>query len=513
MKIKSFKISGFRGIPPKDPSGVDVNLYFNNEIKNLLVYAPNAYGKSSIADALVWFFKERVRGCDYCTDYSTEDNAHILLGEQSFLNNGFVELVIEDKGKDYSVRKEFDKSGVKTSENLAGLKAFIDSLSDEIIVLDHDRFRRFVSAAKKEKFATFSSLIGYESLDQFRAGLGTLSQNALTNHLGIKQLDKKIRENQGEISKKIKLLASLLNLPDEDSFSALHEEANKKLKLFGSLIYSDDMEIYFNSSDSEWMELDRVIKQHDAEDEYNKVAQSLRQLALDKNNANPISYAERKNIQNLLAQLPSISEYKSSLDKQVLSAFYSNGLIILSHNSETRINCPLCNSKVDKDSVVQHIESSLESLDLQNSQQIISQYSDSITKLEFTIQALLNRIPNIKDEVASEIFTKLKEMPPISNYKSIQNLNEEEIRIFCDLLLQLNKELVRLSEEIDHEIVKTQKLLDQLPHYDFSSQYNQIIQIRILLQEIETIKEKVKSEKKELKIKNEIIPIIVKRIH
>jgi len=66
MKIKTIKICGFRGIPPVEPPDVDIDLSTNSvDPKHLLLFGPNAYGKSSIADALEWFFKENVRGSDY----------------------------------------------------------------------------------------------------------------------------------------------------------------------------------------------------------------------------------------------------------------------------------------------------------------------------------------------------------------------------------------------------------------------------------------------------------------
>ena len=120
MKIKDIKISGFRGIPPVSPPDVNINMDEQGEIKNLLLFGPNAYGKSSIADALEWFFKENVRGGSYFEDYCDEDNVHLLLSKENFLDTAFIELVVRHQGREHTIHKELDIQGNKIYQQNTG---------------------------------------------------------------------------------------------------------------------------------------------------------------------------------------------------------------------------------------------------------------------------------------------------------------------------------------------------------------------------------------------------------
>lgn len=200
MQIKSIKISGFRGIPPVDPPNVDISLVSpSGEIKDLLLFGPNAYGKSSIADALEWFFKEKVRGGSYYEEYNERDNIHLKVGQPNFPQSAFIELLITHNGSDFIVRKEIDSSGQKTGEDLAGLSALFYQIRDEIIVLDHDQFRNFVAAANDRKWTTFASLIGFEELDHFRAGIESLTSRSITDYLQKVQLEKDVTTRRQQL--------------------------------------------------------------------------------------------------------------------------------------------------------------------------------------------------------------------------------------------------------------------------------------------------------------------------
>lgn len=165
MKIQEIRVSGFRGIPPIDTKPfVSLDLAGKARPKDLLLFGYNAYGKSSIADALEWFFRERVRGSECFEGYSDSDTVHLNVGKHGFPATAYVELDILHQGMVHTVRKELDATGKKCGENLGSIAHELDLASDEVIVLDHDRFRSFVGAASKDKWQTFSSLIGYEEL-------------------------------------------------------------------------------------------------------------------------------------------------------------------------------------------------------------------------------------------------------------------------------------------------------------------------------------------------------------
>jgi hypothetical protein len=223
MKINAIRISGFRGIPPKEPPAL--NLTFakrDEEPKDILIFGPNAYGKSSIADALGWFFKEEIRSKNAFEDYDETDNAHVLLGqpiyttrqarkefgddagELKYPERAYIELDILHNGDIHTVRKEIDKTGKKQAEILGDISNQLQACLEEVIILDHDQFRSFVAAANKDKWKTFSSLIGYEELDHFREGLNSaITSRSLTDFLEVSKLESELQRVKKDYLKKL----------------------------------------------------------------------------------------------------------------------------------------------------------------------------------------------------------------------------------------------------------------------------------------------------------------------
>ena len=95
MKISAIRINGFRGITPIADGSPAVDICLSAPpcgAKNLLLFGPNAFGKSSIADAIEWFFRGQSRGAVYFEGFLPSDNAHLNLGKPGFANEGYVEL-------------------------------------------------------------------------------------------------------------------------------------------------------------------------------------------------------------------------------------------------------------------------------------------------------------------------------------------------------------------------------------------------------------------------------------
>ena len=195
MKIKRIQISGFRGVPPVTPPDVGIDLTdfwlrMSQRIFCCLVLMLTE--RAVLRMPLNGSSKEYVRGSIYFEEYSAKDNVHMKLGEPGFNQTAYIELTIVHNGNEHVVRKELSTTGLKVSESLAGLDAELQRAKDEIVVLDHEQFHKFVVAANKEKWSSFSSLIGYEMLDQLRGGFDSLTGSSLTSYLGTEKLRKDI---------------------------------------------------------------------------------------------------------------------------------------------------------------------------------------------------------------------------------------------------------------------------------------------------------------------------------
>lgn len=364
MKIDAIRVNGFRGITPvrEDPPAVDMELCDSNfSAKNLLLFGPNAFGKSSIADAIEWFFNGRSRGALYFEEFSQSDNAHLKLGAPGFADEGYVELEVTHNGNQTTIRRCFDSRGVQVSESLGGLDNLLDQIRDELIVLDHDQFRRFISDAHTEKWTTFSSLIGYEALESFRAGLSSLSGSALTSRLNTADLDKELANRRNRWSVRFESLCRRVETDpnDCDELKDLRAALSRKIEV---LAIACDMEPFEVSDADFW---DRLDERCQPSDESQQTEQRLKKLDSLIAALTEVPDSVIDSVDILRTLVKSLSVKKEQFDKGILAEFYQRGLRIIDSGATAPDVCPFCKSPYDTDILVGEVRESLDSLDLE----------------------------------------------------------------------------------------------------------------------------------------------------
>jgi hypothetical protein len=326
MQIRSIKISGFRGIPPVDPPNVDINLVSpTGEMKDLLLFGPNAYGKSSIADALEWFFKEKVRGGNYYEEYNDQDNIHLKVGQPNFPATAYIELLITHDGNDYTVRKEIDASGRKSGEDLAGLNTLFNQIKDEIIVLDHDQFRNFVAAANDRKWTTFASLIGFEELDHFRAGIESLSSKSITDYLQKAQLEKDVNTKRQQLQSQISQTAERYEVKSQSIYDLQSSFWTRFEITLASLNYPIPNQEEQLSSQY-WDDLRKKIRMSETSI---KASRRLGELQGFLTKLSPFEIDLVSELKLFVDDVANLKTKKQFFDKAILAEFYKSGLQII----------------------------------------------------------------------------------------------------------------------------------------------------------------------------------------
>jgi len=156
-RLRSIEIHGFRGVLG--------DLTVNLGQQSLAIYGENAIGKSSIADAIEWFYTDRV-------GHLWKENCRETALRNTLLPNtamSSVSLLFTDKRLDCT--KSLSSSLETKYSNLS--KEFQDHLrkvreGQERIILRNVDLWNFVLSTKTEKRQELAELIGYESLDSFR---------------------------------------------------------------------------------------------------------------------------------------------------------------------------------------------------------------------------------------------------------------------------------------------------------------------------------------------------------
>jgi recombinational DNA repair ATPase RecF len=456
MKIKSIRISGFRGIPPVFPPDVNIELAGpQSGPKDLLLFGPNAYGKSSIADALEWFFKENVRSSTYFEEYCSQDNVHVNLGKPNCQQNAFIELVLAHNGGDFTVRKELDCSGVKSSENLTGLQAVLEQAQDEIIVLDHDQFRNFISAANKDKWATFSSLIGYEELDHFRAGLDSVTTKSLTDHLGFdglrKELDDKEKKWESDLHSSIQRLNRTGKTLDDlkNHFQTLLEVNLTSLSL--------EIPVITDISDDYWDQIHSKVKTPEdivlAASRLSHLKELKGQLALLDNKL-------MDNLEELTRIVQDLAPYKTDFDKEVLVKFYRSGLQIMDENTGLENHCPFCSTPYQWDKLRKHVEEQHDKLNFSAVQFKQKTLQEKWNQIKEIIQFRLNILKSSELTVVKEIAVTVADLSIVEDSLSLEKFDRETIQMWIQKLKELDQEIGRNRKIVEEEIHKTENAVN-----------------------------------------------------
>lgn len=196
MKLKSFEISGFRGIRK------DISMDLDSS-KSILIYGDNGSGKSSIADAFEWFYYDKIvhLSSEEIGTKGVSALRNIFLSDNK---DAYVELNYSDSKCD-SRKRLFYKKSKLTSEYSNASQNFNDYLSTSLkenLILRYKDLLRFILSTKAEKLEEISQIIGFSEVSKIK-GVLKKAVNDLKKELKLKNFDYHINAKQAHIIEQI----------------------------------------------------------------------------------------------------------------------------------------------------------------------------------------------------------------------------------------------------------------------------------------------------------------------
>lgn len=158
-KINSININGIRGVRE------GLNLTLNK--KSMLIYGDNGTGKSSITDALEWFYNDSI---EHLTGEEVGGKGKNAL-RNVFLNPSD-ESKIEIKYSNKSIDNEKSINNLLKTFNSNSSKEFVSYFSQsqsENLILRYKDLMRFIIATKTEKLQELQNIIGFSDVQQMRS--------------------------------------------------------------------------------------------------------------------------------------------------------------------------------------------------------------------------------------------------------------------------------------------------------------------------------------------------------
>jgi ABC-type cobalamin/Fe3+-siderophores transport system ATPase subunit len=316
IRLRNVFIAGFRGVL----NSVQIDL--GKEFKSIAVFGDNGSGKSSITDAVEWFYTDRVGHLwkENCKESSLR---HVLLPESAKSEVGFkFSEAILDGRKTYSSSfvGEFSNKGPELQQYLADIQK-----GQERLILRNSDLLDFVFSTKTEKRQYLAKIMGFEALDEFRETLSR-TQKKLEETPDYVAAKRNAPEYQREIFKLAKA-----NITDPKSlFSAmtrLTAEAGTPCTIEGDESYKDSIS-----------ELSKKVRDTDKAEKQSALQNSKQKCLSLQAKARETGKA----VGNFVDEYQSLLKAEDEIRQIKLEGFLVQGRKIVDEGFTTPDFCPLC---------------------------------------------------------------------------------------------------------------------------------------------------------------------------
>jgi hypothetical protein len=359
VKIKNIHIKGLRGIKEE--------LALPLEGKSIVLYGDNGTGKSSITDALEWFYYNKVAhlSSEEIGKSGIEAMRNILLP-----NDKEASLEIKYSKNELNCIKsiEMKKGSLRSdsSNKTVHFREFIEASEKEKLILRNNELVNFILNTKTEKLANLSEIIGFAEVTSTRTVLKR-ALNDLTKELKNKNIDGAINIQQSNLLKQLNQ-----NITSEQHFIKAINELISPLTLGKEVKHLSDTDSVITAIKKPTDKT--IIEQQGYYSEIKDYAGNFK-LKIDLIDE---AYTEYENQYNKL------SNDADSLKKMFLNDLLGAGEKILKDGYYTDSHCPLCLQPKDSKELLKEIDQRIDDIKKVKVEQKI--LSDLKTQFEATIK-------------------------------------------------------------------------------------------------------------------------------
>ncbi|MCL4536478.1 MAG: hypothetical protein M1610_02640 [Nitrospirae bacterium] len=372
MKVKSFEISGLRGVRK------DISIDFDSS-KSILIYGDNGSGKSSITDAFEWFYYDKIEHLS-SEEIGTKGVAALRNIFLSDSEDAHVGVNYPDSKCD-SIKKLFYKKTKLTSEYSNPSQNFKDYLNASLrenLILRYKDLLRFILSTKAQKLEEISQIIGFSEVSKIK-GVLKKADNDLKKELKIKNYNSHIGIKQNQIMTQVN--QAIWN--DEQYLDAI-KNLVAPLKL--------SVEVADSSSIDKILELLKKPEDKEAiawQLSYEKVIENLNSFKASFNN---ICSAYK----TFYEKCQQIAKDQDKLKKISLEPLLSQGLLILEKRMYEDDQCPLCLQDKSREELIDELRKRIEELTFVKKEKDAAEEGKSTTQR--IIQGALTEIENALKE-------------------------------------------------------------------------------------------------------------------
>jgi|Deesub1362A_J573_1020465.scaffolds.fasta_scaffold02181_6 DNA repair exonuclease SbcCD ATPase subunit len=458
VKIKKIYIHAFRGIP---------DLELELEGKSLLLRGENGTGKSSIVDAIEFFFTGRVSHLEGVRGLSLQRHGPHVNFSQDDVN---IEITF-DPGK-VSLSRTFDTVPSPPEQ----LEKYFQITQKGTFILRRSQILEFIMSQPAERFRAIGSIIGIESLDNTELGI-----KGLRDELKVKVESRQRQKEElfqdlssiiGETILEVQEILPALNRKLQEynlpSITSLEEADKYTEEMFKTL------KIKVNSSDRA-----RILKEIS---DMTKVSFIPEEIIDELNNLNE--------------KVVSLLQDRAKAELSLVDMLETGKRVI---ERERMDICPLCEQKIDREKLLARIRQRLNTVRaLSDEASEIRQISVSVTD---NLKVLVDRLDSI--------ISKIDQFEELSKEKEIIQESIDFLTKFIDKIIYARdlknnipiQEIIKHKNEINKIIASISTKCNQLlESAELTEEEKKVLEIVRLIEQVKQNAKAISRINSELKV-------------
>lgn len=228
-KINSITIKGIRGA--KNSFELPLNG------KSIVLYGDNGTGKSSISDAIEWFYTNRVSHLSSNSEIDLKDalrNSNLDNDEASEVKMSFIKEASLDNSKILFYKR--DKLTTEFSNTTDDFKKYLELSKEENLLLRYQYLTDFIDNTKSDKLKYLSDIIGFSEVTKKKEVLKK-SYNSLKTEIKTQNFEAQTNIQKGTLIEKLGAAIS----QEENLFEKINEKI-KPLKTGIEVVKLEDID-------------------------------------------------------------------------------------------------------------------------------------------------------------------------------------------------------------------------------------------------------------------------------
>ena len=369
MKLKQIDIKGIRGV--KDSISLELNG------KSIVLYGDNGMGKSSISDAIEWFYTNRV---DHLkgTEIDLKDALRNITVDDDFVSE--VGLIFKGKS-DYNTAKTlFNKRGSLDQDFTVKTDAIRDYLvqsKEENLLLRYKSLNKFVDDTKGDKLKYLSDIIGFSEVTKKKEVLRKAFTSVKTE-IKKQNFEGLIGSEKKTLIDKIEAVVS----KEEDLFKVVKAKiASLKLKM--EVNSMDDLDALLKHLKTATNE--KLVKENAFLEKVQTSISGLQAEVISINNEYDTYYSE---FQKIAADVEGIM-------KIYVAELLKSGTTIL-NKFHKKDSCPLCLEEKDRNDLLKEIAERLE--EAKEAEKKLKVFKDAQELVQTVSTERIRRLDNLLSE-------------------------------------------------------------------------------------------------------------------